>query len=304
MKKNTYSGMQTTAIHAGEGPDPATNASAPPLHMSSTFVSNEAAGFSAHDLLEDSPWLYARWANPTVSMLEKKIAALFDELGIEKLNVKTERDQGIRLNLKITDLNQTIVSLNNKLAELKQALTISSGNIQTKEIEIDELKLKLDTAFKNKIGELSEYRSEFFGRLKEILKDQREINIVGDRFVLQSEIIFNSGSATIGDKGKKKISEITTLLKIITKKIPNKIDWIIQIEGHTDNVPISTEDFPSNWELSVARAIAVSKIMIINGIEPNRINVAGYGEFRPLVRNSNKQNKKQNRRIELKLTQP
>jgi len=236
--------------------------------------------------------------------LEKKVAALFDELGIEKLNVKTERDQGIRLNLKITDLNQTIVSLNNKLAELKQALTISSGNIQTKEIEIDELKLKLDTAFKNKIGELSEYRSEFFGRLKEILKDQREINIVGDRFVLQSEIIFNSGSATIGDKGKKKISEITTLLKIITKKIPNKIDWIIQIEGHTDNVPISTEDFPSNWELSVARAIAVSKIMIINGIEPNRINVAGYGEFRPLVRNSNKQNKKQNRRIELKLTQP
>ena len=127
---------------------------------------------------------------------------------------------------------------------------------------------------------------------------------MGDRFVLQSEILFQSGSANIGAKGEKKLSEITFLLKTITKKIPNKIEWIIQIEGHTDNVPISNNEFPSNWELSVARAIAVSKIMIKNGIEPKRINVAGYGEFRPLVDNINNESRNKNRRIELKLTQP
>ncbi len=127
---------------------------------------------------------------------------------------------------------------------------------------------------------------------------------MGDRFVLQSEILFMSGSAEIGTKGKERLAEISNLLKAITKKIPSKINWIIQVEGHTDNVPISNNEFPSNWELSVARAIAVARIMIDNGIEPNRINVAGYGEFRPLVDNQNKDNRKKNRRIELKLTQP
>ena len=94
------------------------------------------------------------------------------------------------------------------------------------------------------------------------------------------------------------------MLISITDKIPSKISWIIQVEGHTDNVPISNNEYPSNWELSVARAIAVARIMINNGIEPNRINVAGYGEFRPLVDNKNEENRNKNRRIELKLTQP
>tara|TARA_B100000029_G_scaffold489762_1_gene547847 strand:- start:702 stop:1760 length:1059 start_codon:yes stop_codon:yes gene_type:complete len=236
--------------------------------------------------------------------LEKKISILFEELGVEKLNLKTEKKEAEKLNMKISDLNNAINNLNEKLSEVEQALSISVEDAETKEVEIKDLKVKLDVALKEKIGELSEYRSEFFGRLKEILKDQKEINIVGDRFVLQSEILFQSGSAKIGKKGKEKLSEITTLLKSITKKIPDKINWIVQVEGHTDNIPISNDEFPSNWELSVARAIAVSKIMIENGIEPNRINVAGYGEFRPLVENESVENRNKNRRIELKLTQP
>ena len=127
---------------------------------------------------------------------------------------------------------------------------------------------------------------------------------MGDRFVLQSEIFFSSGSALIEDKGTLKIIEIANLLKSITSKIPENIDWLIQVEGHTDNIPISNKDYPSNWELSTARAISVAKIMINNGIEPNRINVAGYGEFRPLVDNKSKIDREKNRRIELKLTQP
>ena len=236
--------------------------------------------------------------------LEKKIALLFDELGIEKLNLKTEKESSEKLNIQVTDLNNTIKELNKKLSELEQALSISTTDVESRDVLIQDLKVKLDIALKEKIGELSEYRSEFFGRLKEILKDQKEINIVGDRFVLQSEILFQSGSARIGEKGINKLVEITSLLKSITKKIPDKIDWIIQVEGHTDNIPISNDEFPSNWELSVARAIAVSKIMIENGIEPSRINVAGYGEFRPLVINQSVENRNKNRRIELKLTQP
>ena len=239
-----------------------------------------------------------------IKELEKKIITLVEELGVEKLNLKIEKDKSIKLNLKVTDLNEIILELNAKLSQLQEALSISSVAQETKEIEIKDLKIKLDEALKEKIGELSEYRSEFFGRLKQILKDQKKINVVGDRFVLQSEILFKSGSAEIGEIGRKKLIEISTLLKSITKKIPEKIDWIIQVEGHTDNIPISNDEFPSNWELSVARAIAVSKIMIDNGIEPKRINVAGYGEFRPLVKNENNLNRNKNRRIELKLTQP
>ncbi|MEC8100218.1 MAG: peptidoglycan -binding protein [Pseudomonadota bacterium] len=239
-----------------------------------------------------------------IKQLENKVALLFEELGIEKLNLEAEKKSSQRLNLEISELNDKVSELNQKLTDVQNALSISAGETKTKEIEIKDLKLRLDTALKQKIGELSEYRSEFFGKLKEILKDQKKINVVGDRFVLQSEILFKSGSAKIGIQGEKRLSEITALLKSITKKIPKKIDWIIQVEGHTDNVPISNDEFPSNWELSVARAIAVSKIMIDNGIEPKRINVAGYGEFRPLVENLNDVNKNKNRRIELKLTQP
>ena len=236
--------------------------------------------------------------------LEKKITALFKELGIEKLNLKSEKQISKKLNLEISELNYTIQQLNNKLSEIDQALSLSLVDVETKDTEIENLKVKLDLALKEKIGELSEYRSEFFGRLKEILKNQKEINIVGDRFVLQSEILFKSGSAEIGEKGKAKLSEISNLLKSITKKIPSKINWIIQVEGHTDNVPISNNEYPSNWELSVARAIAVARIMIENDIEPKRINVAGYGEFRPLVKNDDETSRNKNRRIELKLTQP
>ena len=236
--------------------------------------------------------------------LERKIANLFEELGIEKLNLKSEKQTSTKLNLEISELNTTIQKLNSKLSELDEALSLSLVDVETKNTQIENLKVKLDVALKEKIGELAEYRSEFFGRLKEILKNQKEINIVGDRFVLQSEILFMSGSAEIGKMGKERLYEISNLLKDITKKIPSKINWIIQVEGHTDNVPISNNEFPSNWELSVARAIAVARIMIDNGIEPNRINVAGYGEFRPLVDNQNKDNRKKNRRIELKLTQP
>ena len=154
------------------------------------------------------------------------------------------------------------------------------------------------------MGELEGYRSEFFGKLKKIIGEEKEINIVGDRFVLQSEVFFQSGSAKIENDGIQKVEEITEILISITNKIPKNINWLIQVEGHTDNIPISTEQYPSNWELSTARAIAVAKIMMKNGVSADKINVAGYGEHKPLLENNNSTNREKNRRIELKLTQP
>ena len=164
--------------------------------------------------------------------------------------------------------------------------------------------ISFEEALKEKVGELEGYRSEFFGKLKKIIGEEKEINIVGDRFVLQSEVFFQSGSAEIGNDGIQKVEEITEILISITNKIPKNINWLIQVEGHTDNIPISTEQYPSNWELSTARAIAVAKIMMKNGVSSDKINVAGYGEHKPLLENNNSTNREKNRRIELKLTQP
>ena len=239
-----------------------------------------------------------------ITDLENKIIKLVDQLGLEKLKTTKQKTINSDLNLTIEDLNKNIILLNNKLQEVQRALEQTDKDIKEKNLEISNLGSKLNEALKQKVGELQDYRSEFFGKLKKIIGEEKEINIVGDRFVLQSEVFFQSGSAQIGNDGIKKIEEITEILISITNKIPNNINWLIQVEGHTDNIPISTKQYPSNWELSTARAIAVAKIMMKNGVSSAKINVAGYGEHKPLLENNNSTNREKNRRIELKLTQP
>ena len=236
--------------------------------------------------------------------LESKITALIDQLGIEKLKAVKQKTINSDLSFTIEDLKENIKLLNNQLLQLQANLEQNNKDIKDKNLEISELGIRLNKALKDKVGELEEYRSEFFGELKKIIGEEREINIVGDRFVLQSEVIFQSGSAKIGKQGIKKVKEITNILISITNKIPENINWLIQVEGHTDNIPIATEEYPSNWELSTARAIAVAKIMMNNGVSSDKINVAGYGEYKPLLENNNSTNREKNRRIELKLTQP
>ena len=239
-----------------------------------------------------------------ITELENKIITLVDQLGLEKLKTVKQRTINSDLNLTIEDLNENIILLNNELLQVQETLKQSNENIEEKNLEISDLGNKLNRALKDRVGELEEYKSEFFGELKKVIGGEKEINIVGDRFVLQSEVIFQSGSAKIESQGIKKLEEITKILISITNKIPKNINWLIQVEGHTDNVPISTKEFPSNWELSTARAIAVAKIMMKNGLSSNKINVAGYGEYKPLLENNNSTNREKNRRIELKLTQP
>ena len=239
-----------------------------------------------------------------ITDLENKIVKLVDQLGLEKLKTTKQKTINSDLNITIKDLNNNIILLNNELQQIQKTLEQTDKDIEEKNLEISNLGSKLNEALKEKVGELEGYRSEFFGKLKKIIGEEKEINIVGDRFVLQSEVFFQSGSAKIENAGIKKIQEITEVLISITNKIPKNINWLIQVEGHTDNIPISTEQYPSNWELSTARAIAVAKIMMKNGVPSDKLNVAGYGEHKPLLENNNSTNREKNRRIELKLTQP
>src|SRR3546814_2610225 len=162
---------------------------------------------------------------------------------------------------------------------------------------------RLNVALASKVQELARYRSEFFGRLREILGSREDIRIVGDRFVFQSEILFASGSATIEQDGRPQLARLAGTLKEIAADIPDDIDWVLRVDGHTDRRPIDTLAFPSNWELSTARAVSVVKFLIEQGIPPARLVAAGFGEFQPLDTGNDEIAYRRNRRIEFKLTE-
>ena len=202
----------------------------------------------------------------------------------------------------VGSLSNEIDVLNNELALLNNALESSERELLIKELKIEVLGERLNKALTAKVFELQKYRSEFFGRLQNILGNRSDIKIVGDRFIFESELLFDSGSATLQNEGKEKLKQIGETLMETTSEIPSDIDWIVQVEGHTDKNPINTPQFPSNWELSTARANIVLKLLLNLGFPPNRLSAAGYGEFYPIAIGNTQKDYKQNRRIELKLT--
>ena len=185
---------------------------------------------------------------------------------------------------------------------LNSALESSEQSILTKELKIEVLGERLNKALTSKVFELQKYRSEFFGKLQSILGDREDIKIVGDRFIFESELLFDSASANLQAVGMEKLKQIGLTLKETTNDIPSEIDWIIQVEGHTDKRPIQTVQFPTNWELSTARANSVLKLLLDLGFPPTRLSAAGYGEFYPIKEGDSADILQQNRRIELKLT--
>ena len=202
----------------------------------------------------------------------------------------------------ITFLSNEIDILKNEINTLNSALEASEQNVLTKELKIEVLGERLNKALTSKVFELQKYRSEFFGRLQVLLGEREDIKIVGDRFIFESELLFDSGSATLQSAGKEKLKQIGITLQETTNSIPEDIDWIIQVEGHTDKNPINTPQFPSNWELSSARANTVLKLLLELGFKPKRLSAAGYGEFFPISSGETVLDFQQNRRIELKLT--
>jgi len=196
-------------------------------------------------------------------------------------------------------LNQQIAALRRQLATLEDALDASEQRDRESQAQIADLGRRLNAALAQKVQELARYRSEFFGRLRKILGDRPDIEIVGDRFAMQSEIFFDSGSAEINPAGRADLQQIAEAVKQIASEIPGDIHWVLRVDGHTDANPINTAQYPSNWHLSSARAIEVVKFMIAQGVPPEHLVAAGFGEFQPL----DPKDFKRNRRIEFKLTE-
>ena len=229
--------------------------------------------------------------------------ALASATGSSKKALEAEKKLSAAARSRLDILNQQITELRRQLASIQEALQASEKKATGQEVKIADLGKRLNLALARKVLELNRYRSEFFGRLRAVLGERKDIRIVGDRFVFQSEVLFASGSADIGLPGHQQIIQLAQTLKELTAKIPADIDWILRIDGHTDRVPIQTARFPSNWELSSARAISVVRLLMENGVPPNRLVAAGFGEFQPLDTRHDEIGRRRNRRIELKLTQ-
>jgi chemotaxis protein MotB len=200
-------------------------------------------------------------------------------------------------------LNRQILALREQLAQIDRILRESEQKEKLSQAQVLDLGKRLNAALARKVDDLMTYRSEFFGRLRQALGDRKDIQIVGDRFVFQSEVLFQSGAADLNPQGREQMGQLARTLIEISKKIPADLPWVLRVDGHTDRVPINTPQFPSNWELSAARAISVTKFLIAQGVPAERLAAAGFGEFQPLDARNDEIALRRNRRIELKLTE-
>jgi len=200
-------------------------------------------------------------------------------------------------------LNQQIGALRRQLAALEDALDASEKKGRESQARVADLGSRLNVALAQRVQELSRYRSDFFGKLREILGNRADIRVVGDRFVFQSEVLFDSGQAVLNTVGNAELDQLATALLELEKQIPPEIAWVLRVDGHTDVRPIASAQFPSNWALSAARAISVVQYLVTKGVSPQRLVAAGFGEFQPLDDAKNDDAYKRNRRIELKLTE-
>lgn len=200
-------------------------------------------------------------------------------------------------------LNQQISALRRQLAALEQALDASEKKDKEAQSRIADLGSRLNVALAQRVQELSRYRSEFFGRLRTILGNRPDIRVVGDRFVFQSEVFFDTGQATLLPEGQQELNSVATALVDLDKQIPTEISWVLRVDGHTDVRPINSPVFKSNWELSSARAISVVQYLISLGVPAQRLVAAGFAEFQPLDPGNTEDAFRRNRRIELKLTE-
>ena len=215
-----------------------------------------------------------------------------------------ERQLSQRALSQVELLNQQIAALRSQIAALESALEVSEARDRESNTKIADLGRRLNVALAQRVQELNRYRSDFFGRLREILSDREGIRVVGDRFVFQSEVLFPSGSEVINEAGREEMAKLAEAILELQREIPPEINWVLRVDGHTDNIPLSgTGRYRDNWELSSARATAVVKFLIGNGVPPERLVAAGFGEFQPLDPADTQEARDRNRRIELKLTE-
>jgi chemotaxis protein MotB len=218
--------------------------------------------------------------------------------------LESEKQVSSRALAQVELLNQQISAMRRQLAALEEALDASEKRDKESQTRIADLGQRLNVALAQRVQELSRYRSDFFGRLRTILGNRSDIRVVGDRFVFQSEVFFDGGSAALKPEGRAELDGLADALLELEKQIPSDIAWVLRVDGHTDVRPLSfNAQFRSNWELSAGRAISVVQYLISKGVSPQRLVAAGFGEFQPLDPERNEEAYRRNRRIELKLTE-
>jgi chemotaxis protein MotB len=241
-------------------------------------------------------------AQKDIEMKNIRIQALMALVGGQKQAIEEQRQLSANARAEVALLTRQINFLRQQLEEISHALDLSEKEKKVQTVKIKDLGRRLNIALARRVNELERYRSEFFGRLRTILGDNPYVRIVGDRFVLQAELLFASGSADLGEEGKEHLTKLAAILRDISKQIQKDIDWILRIDGHTDRVPIYSGKYASNWELSTARALSVVEFLAQQGIPENRMAAAGFSKFHPLDPADTPDAYRKNRRIEIKLT--
>lgn len=260
-------------------------------------LANMAASLSASELEKSRLQQLLDSGSGSVEAADRKIGLLSESLDEEKQISQRALSQ-------VELLNQQISALRSQLAALEDALNASESKDQASQAKIADLGKRLNVALAQRVQELNRYRSDFFGRLREILAGRDDVRVVGDRFVFQSEVLFPSGGSTLNEAGSEAMGQLATAINELAREIPEEINWVIRVDGHTDNVPLSgSGKYADNWELSSARATSVVKYLISKGVPANRLVAAGFGEFQPIAEGDDAEARATNRRIELKLTE-
>ena len=216
-----------------------------------------------------------------------------------------EKNETINANKKeINELISASLKLRNKLSQLQTLLSAYKAKDKKEKVKTINIGKEMNSALARRVEELQKFKSDFFGRVRELIKGRKEIRIVGDRFVFQSEVLFKVGSEELGVKGQEEMAKLAITLMDIEKSLPTDIDWILQIDGHTDNLPVKNgQNYLDNWELSTKRALSVLRFLIKQGIKPDRLSASGYGSFQPIDKKNTNIARAKNRRIEMKITQ-
>lgn len=235
--------------------------------------------------------------------LETEISRLGDSVVEREREVAQERQVSIEARAQSALMTQQLEALRQELGRLAETLDASDALSEEQKAQISDLGRRMNRALAGKVQELQRYRSEFFGRLRDILGARPGIRVDGDRFVFQSEVLFASGSADLAVEGQRQLAQLAKTLLDISKDIPAEVDWIMRVDGHTDDVPINTAAFRSNWELSTERALSVVRFLISQGVPPARLAAAGFGEYQPIETSKTANARAKNRRIELKIDQ-
>ncbi|HMN34378.1 MAG TPA: peptidoglycan -binding protein [Chiayiivirga sp.] len=234
--------------------------------------------------------------------LEAEIAAQLGALDEEREKLAAQTELSAKSAAQVELLNRQVAALRLQLEEIAASLDLARAQGKAKDVRIEELGKELNLALAQRVNELQRYRSDFFGKLREVLGGRSDIQIVGDRFVVPSELLFASGTDELTPVARQQLDSLATTLNEVASEIPSDVDWVLRIDGHTDRRPIATGRFPSNWELSSARAIAIVKYLVTRGVPANRLSANGFGEFRPLDPGDNEAAYAINRRIEIQLT--